>query len=142
MFCWNCPMNISEAMGRKDVALINSLTTMRVIQFDSQAYWLEIRVLHAINCTSFVLVEEETPAPGGTLISTSYSTSALTSVANNYSDDDLQMSDEQKSRVNEFLVLLATCNTVVVSSHSHTISMVCNLVSLSFPTPFLWYVKL
>lgn len=51
------------------------------------------------------------------------STSVLTSVANGYTDEGEELTDEQKAKINEFLLLLATCNTVVVSSHSHNLSM-------------------
>lgn len=46
-----------------------------------------------------------------------YDTSVLSAAANNYSDTTL--TSEMRNDINEFLTVLATCNTVVVSSHSH-----------------------
>lgn len=63
-----------------------------------------------------------------TMFAEAHSTSQLTAVANNYSH--VRMSEKDKRRVNEFLILLATCNTVVVSSHSH--NLVCLLKYLQY----------
>lgn len=49
-------------------------------------------------------------------------TSSLSAAANCYDDDSL--SDEMRDEIKEFLLLLVTCNTVVVSSHSHNASNV------------------
>lgn len=50
----------------------------------------------------------------------------LSAAANNYTDKRLSDDERRKQQINEFLILLATCNTVVVSSHSHNSAGVSN----------------
>ena len=66
------------------------------------------------------IVDDETQLSHDPVFTSSHGTSVLTDVANNYTSSPAEeMSEEDNSKINEFLILLATCNTVVVSSHSH-----------------------
>ncbi|XP_067949362.1 phospholipid-transporting ATPase VA-like isoform X2 [Watersipora subatra] len=75
--------------------------------------------MEAARSKSANTTDEETHMVIDPMFADAHDTSVLTAVANNYSD--VQLSSEAKSEVSEFLVLLATCNTVVVSSHSHNL---------------------
>lgn len=71
-------------------------------------------------CYFLSLLDDETQLSHDPLFATSHGTSVLTAVANNYtSSPAAEISEEDGTRICEFLILLATCNTVVVSAHSH-----------------------
>ena len=67
-----------------------------------------------------LIADNETQLSHDPVFTSSHGTSVLTDIANNYTSSPAEeMSEEDNSKINEFLILLATCNTVVVSSHSH-----------------------